>query len=751
MQPRRTPPSRNLARTASAALLAALCAAAAAQDVQPPAPAPPKGNGGIVGGPPPGSPATPPQGSTRETMWRAPTAEDWKLPCLLKWQRTWEDALAVSKETGKPILICVNMDGEIASEHYAGVRYRQPEIAALYAPYVLVIASVYRHTPRDYDEAGQRIPCPRFGGVTCGEHIAIEPALYEKYFDGERIAPRHVMISAEGEETFDVYYANDTASVFKMVENGVAGKPVPPDVRGDRPIVDRVASPDAQDRLAVESAYAAGDAAQKKALLDAAASRGEAAPIEVLRLAVFGFDADLSKKARESLAKTNSESAVGLIDDALKVPMDAKERDALIAALDRLGATSQKAQWLGVVHKGLAVRSTALDVDAWKKAKAQYEAPKKSNDQAVLEDARTAKEQAVKASPGDPTARVEFAEACLALGIEARKALWSDPKDARILAQTMFDDARASAVRADALGAPKWRTDTVRALAAYYAGDVEGSYERAAAAVKELPAGEPSWNSMAVLTVFAESRWKAIKAMVKEKKAWPPEWIADLNATYTVLLRHPLATDSQMGWHYNFLTWLGAKDAAGRLLDESLARFPASADLHQRLRRRYLERRDLDGVEAAYEKLLAAPDAPPAAARYAAEASTVVGDFHRRAQRRDKALASYERAIAAYERAAKADAAYAADADRAVALLLAGRARIAYELTDWDGSLAAMLASFARSRESAGTRDGVGVTPGETAQVLLSKLRELKKDEAVKQLEEALAKIDPELLRPDRP
>ena len=78
----------------------------------------------------------------REQMWFAPTAEDWKKPCLIAWQRNFEDAIAVSRETGKPILVCVNMDGEIASEHYAGVRYRQPEIAKLYEPYVTVIASV---------------------------------------------------------------------------------------------------------------------------------------------------------------------------------------------------------------------------------------------------------------------------------------------------------------------------------------------------------------------------------------------------------------------------------------------------------------------------------------------------------------------------------------------------------------------------------------------------------------------------------
>jgi hypothetical protein len=163
-------------------------------------------------------------GVDREAMWFAPTAEDWTKPCLIAWQRTWEDALAVAEETGQAILICVNMDGEIASEHYAGVRYRQPEIAALYAPYVTVVASVYRHTPRDHDEEGRRIPCPRFGTVTCGEHIAIEPILYEKYFEGTRVAPRHIMIELDGAEQYDVFYAWDTASVFQAVRDAAIAR-----------------------------------------------------------------------------------------------------------------------------------------------------------------------------------------------------------------------------------------------------------------------------------------------------------------------------------------------------------------------------------------------------------------------------------------------------------------------------------------------------------------------------------------------
>ncbi len=144
-------------------------------------------------------------GVDRETMWFAPTAEDWKKPCLITWQRSYEDALAVARETKKAILVCVNMDGEIASQHYAGVRYRQPEIAALYEPYVCVIASVYGHTPRDHDEQGRRILCPRFGSVTCGEHIAIEPGLFDRFFENQPVAPRHIGVELDSAEMYDVF------------------------------------------------------------------------------------------------------------------------------------------------------------------------------------------------------------------------------------------------------------------------------------------------------------------------------------------------------------------------------------------------------------------------------------------------------------------------------------------------------------------------------------------------------------------
>ena len=264
-----------------------------------------------------------PQGTARERMWYAPTALDWQKPVLVRFERSWEDALAMSKESGKAILICVNMDGEIASEHYAGIRYRQAEKAKLYEPYVCVMASVYRHTPRDHDEKGRRILCPRFGSVTCAEHIRIEPILFKKFFDGQRVAPRHIMVELDGKESYDVYYAFDTDSVFKAIEDGIAKRKQKAKaiVRGDRTLVERVASRAAKDRTAVEQAYLKAAKEERRALLEAAKKNIDAAPVDLLRLAIQGFDTEMSKLAREALAKSNSWAAVDVINEALNVPL----------------------------------------------------------------------------------------------------------------------------------------------------------------------------------------------------------------------------------------------------------------------------------------------------------------------------------------------------------------------------------------------------------------------------------------------
>ena len=296
-----------------------------------------------------GSPPELGQGLTEPMMWPAATAEGWAKPVLVKWQRSFDDALALARETGQPIMVAVNMDGEIASEHFAGVKYRDPEAAKLLEPYICVIGSVYRHTPRDYDENGVRVECPRFGTVTCGEHITCETELYAKYFEGLRVSPRHIVLEPSGKERYDVYYSWDTQTVLTTYVE--AAKEFPPKkerVRDGLPMAERVASPDIVDRLAIEQAYRAGTPQVRRELIEATLKVRDVDQVELLRLALFGLDTDLAHLARVSLAQAQTEPAVDLIAEVLKTALPAEDREMLVAAAERLGEKFPRAKSPGV-------------------------------------------------------------------------------------------------------------------------------------------------------------------------------------------------------------------------------------------------------------------------------------------------------------------------------------------------------------------------------------------------------------------
>jgi tetratricopeptide (TPR) repeat protein len=424
------------------------------------------------------------------------------------------------------------------------------------------------------------------------------------------------------------------------------------------------------------------------------------------------------------------------------------EREVLISALRRLGDGSALARWLAGVHQGLASGSTAVDPGAWSSAAGSYPAPVRDGhtlSSRAEEEARRAYE-----NPDDPAPRLELAEATLKLAFESRQTYATRPALARRFEKQLHADAKRAGLEAERLGATGWRLDTVLGLVAYYTGDTDEAYARAERAMKELPPGQTNWASMAIVTVFAEARWQEIKRLVRENKDWPAGHLADLHAAYSVLRQHPLGTDDQVVWHYELLMWLGARQKALGVLYDGLERFRDSSALHERLRTRVLDRRGPLGLEEAYARMLEKRDDPARLAAYAGLASIEAAEQYRREQKYDKALAAYGRAVDYYEQAVAAHPAHQEGADLAIALAMAGRARVSYQRGADASALEDVLASFARSPDTAGTRDGMGITPGETAQMLLARLKASGKTDAAARLEGALSKIDPELLIPDR-
>src|SRR5262245_19945471 len=151
-------------------------------------------------------------------------------PDQIAWQPSLAGALEIAKREHRPLLVAVNMDAESASERIVREQYKNPRFVASTRRCVCVIGSIFRHNPRDFDDSGRRIPCPRLGCVTCGEHIELESVLFDQFLGGERIAPRHALIDADGNKVFDLSLLFDLRDLERQLEEAVADQPLPPPV-----------------------------------------------------------------------------------------------------------------------------------------------------------------------------------------------------------------------------------------------------------------------------------------------------------------------------------------------------------------------------------------------------------------------------------------------------------------------------------------------------------------------------------------
>lgn len=218
------------------------------------------------------------------------------------WQRTLDDAIAIASAESRPLLVAINVDGESASDRIVEEEYRDPRFVEATRKFVCVVASISRHNARDYDERGKRIPCPRLGEVTCGEHIALEPIVFDKYLGGERVSPRHALIQPDGKKTFDEFLLFDLHDLDRLVIDAAVNAPPvvpskllpvpkPPSKKGARVVIpwrDLAGERDARTRAAFETLVdsVAGEN-ELGDVLRAIAERGDAGSIGALRILAF--------------------------------------------------------------------------------------------------------------------------------------------------------------------------------------------------------------------------------------------------------------------------------------------------------------------------------------------------------------------------------------------------------------------------------------------------------------------------------
>ncbi|MEZ5973807.1 MAG: hypothetical protein R3E96_02875 [Planctomycetota bacterium] len=672
-------------------------------------------------------------------------------PCLIRWQRNFDDALAVAETTGKPILICV--DGEIASEHYAGIRYRQAETAALYEPYVPVIASTYRHSPRDYDEHGNRVPCPRFGTVTCGEHIEIEPLLFEKYFEGQRVAPRHILVEVDGSEGFDVFYAFDTKSVFETLKKGVEGREIKPRVpNADRDWTERLLSRDSEDREFIESRFLTGDENVRSEMLGKALAAGDVYSTQLMRLAILteskaGLNAEASSRhlAWKAMTEDPTMGNLPLMIQTLELSLADDERESLVGAMETLGSQSPKAAGLAKVQRGLLASGERLGGEQ------RAEAARNADLASILAESQAAKRDLEKRAArlqsdgvGDGSAELQLADSFMARALDADFR----SKEGKLLYQDARDLAQAALDR----GQDSWLSHAILAQCMLRLGTAGETMAHVDRAMETMPVHAVGRLALETLRLYVRGKRRAVReALGVEGAELSPEMVADTQAAYRVLENHPLCTDEDCSTQVDFLNRMRAHAQAEEALQRALVRFPDSAELHLRLRNRILATRGatgLGGLEATYESMLAAPTATPNLTWFAGYASLLAAEYHRRDKDMEGAAAAYQRSIDHFEKNQADLPANQATCSHFIAIAHAALARLAMERADWPVAVSHMIAAIETNPASMSTIDGMGFTGVMTATTLTARLEENEQTELLERLRTAVEGLTTETRRP---
>ncbi len=640
-------------------------------------------------------------------------------PCLMPWQRNLADALALVERTGKPLLICVNMDGETACENLAWGRYRDPDFAKLARGFVCVVASPNRHTLHDHDDAGRRILDLRFGRITSQEHIAIEPLVFERYFKNNRVAPRHVGIDKNGKELFDIFLTRGLVPIDDALKK--YGKPGETTDASKLEEEDLLDSPDAKHRTRLEGWFADGDTATRARLAGTALSmkRGTQHP-QIVRMALRDREKSVRHAAvRAVLAQPTAapefwSTAFGVAHD--EAGLTAAMADAMrrVATTTKDEALGKRARRLAAICSGWNATTRLIDVPKWRAAIAGAAVVQPRADLDV-DDLLDKLDERVRANPKDAAAWVQMAEATMQMA-QSKRSQGRDPS-------LFFVDVAVAAQRAVQHGA-SGKAFGYLAWASFLRNDLDAALTAASSALPLLYPEAASELAKEVLLVFIGCRVRAFYAALGGDKPWPATWIADIRDAYTVIMAHPRCTQAE---RMGYLDWLDAVEARGaqrRVLRAALAKDPASAKLHERLRKVLLRDAGASALEAACDSLTATDGQRPTVDWFSGLASLLAAERHVTNEAHDEALASYARSLGRFRASIKGNANFAGSANHYVCLAAAGRARLLANEGAYEQAAKAVSTGIEAAPKSAATKDGLGNTPAQTARMLVDLLRE---------------------------
>ena len=640
------------------------------------------------------------------------------------WQRTLADALAAQQASGLPLLVVVNTDGETFNERFAGTVYHDPEFVELTSGYVCVVASPTRHTELDYDERGQRVECPRFGGCTCSEHIQIEPELYRRWFKEQRYAPRHVGVAPDGSVLFDRFLDASMATAIAAVKanrgTARAGTLEPTD---DLAVL--LARRDAVARQRLEQRYRTGDPAERRRLLTAAASAANQ-PIDLLRLALRGDDPSLLILATTALARTGSTDTQIDVEDALARIDDPQGRQSLVEHLAKLGKTVPSAARLAQHFAFDAKLPLAAPWgNAWSAPIA--DAADRDSVERLLDRCEATLRE--RADDGDARLQQAIGHLMLALLLIGERGpgveLWLAD------AQRSAERVRDGALLAEAAA--------VRAVAAWLAGDgttAAASVVAALSTVRSDRRPDPWLAARFLETVIP------LTAQIAYDRA-KADPLANLRAQIERVAQAEARLDANGGAGeaaalaaIHLYEFAGLRRLARVRAEALLERFPYSAGGHERWRSRLLVDFGPERLRAEYARFLQKAADRPAAAWFAGYAELLVAETRVREQRTGPARAAYDAAIAHFTACAEGNPAYADNANHYAVLALAGRAVARMEADDGEGAVDDLLRAAALRPASLDDKDGLDRQPRGLA-LRVSRMLKQKGDK------ELAARLDP--------